>query len=109
MCDPSTLGLERCTLGQGGRPALTERTRCATHEAEHQRRRNADPRRVELYQGDWPAHRRARIAEVGSCIEADATCRGPLSVDHPTDDVLCTSHHSRREARRRAQAKAAAG
>lgn len=35
-------------------------------------------------------------------MEADVTCKGVLSVDHPTDDVLCMSHHDRREARRRA-------
>jgi len=91
-----------------GCTTLTERTRCDACERERQRRRNSDPRRQELYLGDWPAHSRQRIAQVGACMEADASCRGPLSVDHPTDDVLCTSHHSRREARRRAEAKAAA-
>lgn len=78
------------------------RRRCRTHEAQWQRWRNRLPQRQELYAGDWPAHSRRRIAEVGACMEADGTCHGRLSVDHPTDDVLCTSHHSRREARRRA-------
>ena len=78
------------------------RRRCPRHEAEYQRWRNGQPARRELYGGDWPAHSRQRVAEVGVCIEADGSCHGRLSVDHPTDDVLCTSHHSRREARRRA-------
>lgn len=38
-------------------------------------------------------------------MEQDRTCKGVLSVDHPTDDVLCMSHHDRREAARRAAAK----
>lgn len=78
------------------------RRRCPDHERAFQAWRNAKPERKALYEGGWPAHRRRRIAEVGACMEADGTCHGRLSVDHPTDDVLCTSHHSRREAGRRA-------
>lgn len=77
-------------------------TRCTEHEAAFQRWRNGRPSRRRLYRGDWPAHSRRRIAEMGRCLEQDATCLGGLSVDHPTDDVLCRSHHSRREAARRA-------
>lgn len=83
-------------------PTPTPTTRCSVHEAEYQRWRNGQPSRQRLYRGSWPAHSRQRIAQAARCKEQDATCRGVLSVDHPTDDVLCLSHHSRREAARRA-------
>lgn len=86
---------------QPGCHRLTERTRCPIHERQFQAWRNR--KRGDLYDGAWQRHSRERRAEVGRCMEADATCKGLLSVDHPTDDVLCLSHHDRREALRRRQ------
>lgn len=84
---------------------LSGSTRCPRHEREYQAWRNRQVSRRRLYEGGWQTHSERRIAEVGRCMEEDGTCRGVLSADHPTDDVLCVSHHSRREARRRAVAR----
>ena len=57
--------------------------------------------RRRLYTAEWQRHSRQRRAEQPWCSMADATCRGTLSVDHPTDAVLCVGHHVRLEAQRR--------
>lgn len=82
-------------------PNLTHKTRCPECERAHQRARNAKPERAVLYTAEWQRHSRQRRAETPYCIRADATCRGVLTVDHPSDQVLCVSHHVRLEAQRR--------
>jgi len=92
-----------CT--QPGCPELLPRYGyCAGHRSARDKVRNADPRRRALYDAEWTRHSRERRVEQPWCLLMDETCKGALSVDHPTDDVLCLSHHDRIEARRRATA-----
>lgn len=81
-------------------PNLTPRTRCAEHERQRQRKRNADPRRQERYGGDWPAHSRQRRAEQPWCSICGAVT--DLTVDHETDAVWCRGCQSRVQMQRRA-------
>ena len=80
-----------------GCPVISERTRCAAHTRQRDAAYNAQPRRRALYDAAWDAHSRRCRAEHPWCSMADATCKGRLSVDHPTDAVLCVSHHKRLE------------
>lgn len=82
-------------------PTLVIKGRCPAHNRAYQRERNARPERRVLYTADWQRHSRERRAETPFCQMADRTCNGTLSVDHPTDAVLCISHHVRLEAERR--------
>lgn len=84
---------------------LTKGRRCTRHESQRQRTRNADPKRIVLYKGDWPAESRRIRAEQPWC----SVCYSErdLTVDHPTRAVLCRSHHARLEARRRRDLSAA--
>ena len=90
-------------LSAAYRSALTQRTRCDAHQRLHDAARNARPGRAK-YDAAWAAHSRQRRAEQPWCSMADATCRGVLSVDHPSDAVLCMSHHDRMESQRRGAA-----
>ena len=74
------------------------RTRCPIHARAKERQRSGR----EKYDHAWAKHSRQRRSESPYCAMADPTCKGVLSVDHPTDAVLCMSHHDRLEARRRA-------
>lgn len=74
-------------------------TRCPHHQRLRERKRNANPRRRELYTADWAETSRAlRIEQpwCGRCGRVD-----DLTVDHPTLLVWCRSCHSGVEARRR--------
>lgn len=83
-----------------GCPNLSERTRCALHQKQADKAYNAKPERRALYDPAWDKHSRKRRAEQPWCSMQDTTCKGVLSVDHPTDAVLCLSHHKRLELRR---------
>ena len=85
-----------------GCPNLTRMTRCAVHERQRQRARNARPERVALYGGGWPAESRAIRAAQPWCT-AEGWHAGGLTVDHPTRAVLCRHHHGQLEAKRRGQ------
>jgi hypothetical protein len=83
---------------------LTKRTRCATHQQQRDARRNADPRRIARYGGDWPAERAAIIAAQPWCSICYTAY--DLTVDHDPNggrNVFCRSDHAKVEARRRAQ------
>lgn len=80
-----------------GCPDLAARTRCPAHTQQRDRAYNASPKRRELYDAAWDAHSRKRRAEQPWCSMRDGTCKGLLTVDHPTDAVLCMSHHKRLE------------
>lgn len=84
-----------------GCPTLVHGVRCARHERNRQQIRNAQPERVALYRGDWPAESR-RLREQQPWCSVDGCERTDLSVDHPTRSVLCLHHHGQLEARRRA-------
>lgn len=87
--------------------------RCARHmtdrdrqnlEAERERERRRAGRRPQerasLYDASWRAHSAARRAGSDGCERCGGTTAG-LTVDHPTDAVLCRPCHGRLEAARR--------
>lgn len=85
-----------------GCPKLTNRTRCAIHESEQQRKRNADPRRIERYKGEWPAVRKRVLAAHPYCAICGTT--RDLTVDHDPRggyNVWCRPCHARQEGARR--------
>lgn len=79
-------------------------SKCADHDG-----------RPMLYDSAWRKHSRERIAEIGMCMCVAPDCHrndvyssvtlcgqgSDLTVDHPTDDVLCRSCHATRENARR--------
>ena len=85
---------------QPGCPEVQAARYCAAHQQRITKAYNAQPKRRALYDAAWTAHSRQRRAEQPYCAMQDATCKGVLSVDHPTDAVLCISHHKRLEAQR---------
>ncbi len=82
--------------------ATTEKTRCRACETQYQRprdaKRNADPKRKELYGGDWPAKSRRLRKLQPWCTVCSGTVS--LTVDHPTRAVLCRPCHARLESQR---------
>ena len=96
--------MQRPCIGVAGRrcPRLTTRTRCPQCEREWQRQRNARPGRA-IYNGEWAAYSRAQ-REANPYCAVCGTSRD-LTVDHGGAGVLCRTHHSALEARRRAERK----
>ncbi len=85
-------------------PVPTYRSRCTEHERAYERRR---PGR-HIYGRKWKAHSRRRRAEEPRCVIVG--CEGTdLTVDHPTDAVLCRSHHAELENGRRRAARGGVG
>jgi len=74
------------------------RSRCRPCYLRRQQARNRTAERT-IYDGDWARHSAQRRAEEGGCSVCGAT--RDLTVDHPTDAVLCRTHHGQLEARRR--------
>jgi hypothetical protein len=73
-------------------------TRCVDCYRARQRRRNAQEDR-RIYDRDWRAHSRGRRAEQPWCSGCGTV--SDLTVDHPSDAVLCRRCHGELEARRR--------
>ena len=86
---------------ENGRPCpnRSSKTRCARHQQERDRRRNASPQR-DIYRGGWQQESKRIRAEQPWCSVCGATER--LSVDHGSGGtVLCLTCHGALEARRR--------
>jgi hypothetical protein len=82
---------------------------CELHRRERNRKRNADPRRLERYGpgSGWDQERRAALEAQPWCGVCGTVT--DLTVDHDPSgarNVWCRSCHSREEARRRAEVKA---
>lgn len=75
---------------------LSDGTRCPTHT----RQRNASPERKALYGGHWQRYSRAKRKAHPWCSSCGST--SDLTVDHPSDAVLCRPCHGKLEASRRA-------
>ena len=87
----------RCPYGE-----LTQGTRCPRCQRQWNAEHKNTPARRAFYGPDWQRHSRERRAEQPWCQACGSTAM--LSVDHPTDAVLCKRCHGELEARRRAVA-----
>lgn len=75
-----------------GKP--TRKSRCIPCTLARQRIRNKSPERQALYGGTWQAYSERRRKEQPWCSLCGR--RGPLSVDHDTDLVMCVQCNSSR-------------
>lgn len=73
-------------------PTLTERTRCAEHERQHDRTRRP-PTAQRGYDAAWQRHSRQQRKERPICEHPSGCYLPSHSTDHTTGLVLCTRHH----------------